>query len=63
MKIDFDKVNVICVDQVDMADYPKFCDAFIAEAEIDGVEATMEELEAINENQMFVHEQVLEFIN
>ncbi|MBG09779.1 MAG: hypothetical protein CMD92_01285 [Gammaproteobacteria bacterium] len=61
--IDFSKVNVTEVDGIDMTDYPKFCDAYISEAEINGVEATEEQLEEINENGEFVLESVYDFIN
>lgn len=39
----------LVVEDVDMRDYPKFCDAFISYAEtVDGRELTEEELEALN---------------
>ena len=45
-----------------MSDYPKFCDAYISEAEIDGVEATEEQLETINENGEFLLDAVYDWI-
>ena len=62
MKIDFNKVNVTEVDGIDMSDYPKFCDAYISEAEIDGVEATEEQLDEINENGEFLLDAVYDWI-
>ena len=56
--IDFEKVENIEVDGIDMTDYPEFCDAFISYAEIDGIECTDEQLEEINEDSSFVYEQV-----
>ena len=45
-----------------MADYPKFCDAYIDSAVIDGVEATEQQLDEINENYMFVYEKLQEWL-
>ena len=50
--IDFTKVTDIEFEGVDMADYPKFCDAYIESAVINGVEATEEEN---NEQTQNVH--------
>ena len=63
IKIDFSKVDVMNVEGIDYADAPKFCDAYISEAEIDGVEATEEQLEVINENGLFLHEAVYDWIH
>jgi len=62
MNIDFTKIEVVAVNDVDWNDYPDFCDAFIAEAFIDGREATDEELDAINENGEFVYKAVLDYL-
>ena len=41
-------INSVMVENVDMRDYPEFCDAFISHAEtVDGRELTEEELEAL----------------
>ena len=41
-------INSVMVENVDMRDYPKFCDAFISHAEtVDGRELTEDELEAL----------------
>ena len=63
MNIDFDKVKVLNVDGIDMKDYPKFCDAYIDEALIDGVRASDEELDIINENYSFLEEAICNHIN
>jgi hypothetical protein len=44
---------------VDYRDYPDFCDAFIENCDIDGREATEEELELLNEDSAFVYEQAI----
>ena len=60
--IDFSTVNVTGVEGIDMSDYPKFCDAYISEATIAGVEATEEQLEEINENGEFLLDAVYDWI-
>lgn len=62
MNIDFTKVEVLTVGGIDMQDYPDFCDAYIEEAEINGVYATDEELDAINEDGDFVYEAVMNYL-
>ena len=62
MQIDFTKIENIVVSDIDMKDYPDFCDAYIEECDIDGVPATDEQLDAINENSDFVYEKTLEAI-
>tara|TARA_R110000772_G_scaffold166843_1_gene278477 strand:- start:2123 stop:2302 length:180 start_codon:yes stop_codon:yes gene_type:complete len=49
-------IDNILVGGIDGNDYPDFCDAFIAGADIDGVAATEEQLEELNEDSNFVHE-------
>tara|TARA_B100000900_G_scaffold384116_1_gene372662 strand:- start:577 stop:780 length:204 start_codon:yes stop_codon:yes gene_type:complete len=64
MQIDFDKINNVVVECVDRYDWPDFCDAYIESCDIDGVPATEEQLDAINENGSFVNEQAAEeFMN
>ena len=53
MKLDQIK-NAIFGD-IYMADYPKFCDAYIESAEIDGRPATEAELESIQEDGMLFY--------
>ena len=62
MQIDFNKIDNVSVACIDMRDYPDFCDAYIEECDIDGVPATEEQLDAINENSEFVYEKTLEAI-
>lgn len=63
MSVDFNKIDNVVVECVDMYDWPDFCDAYIESCDIDGVPATEEQLDEINENNMFVHEKVWEHIN
>lgn len=63
MQIDFSKIDNVVVESIDMKDYPDFCDAYIESCDIDGVPATEEQLDVINENGSFINEQVWEYIN
>jgi hypothetical protein len=60
--VDFSTVKVMNVEGIDWTDAPKFCDAYISEAEIDGVEATDEQLEEINNNGEFLLDAVYDYI-
>ena len=65
--IDVAKLRDIKVDNVDMRDYPDFCDAYISAAKIEenGVwrDLTEEELDELNDNGEFVYEKVVEYIS
>jgi hypothetical protein len=58
--IDYSKISNVKIAGVDKSDYPDFCDAYIEFCFIDGVEATDAELELINKDHIFVHQQVTE---
>ena len=60
MSLDLSKVSNAEIEDVWMGDYPDFCDAYISSAEIDGREATEEELDELNEDRDFVYELVWE---
>ena len=62
MNIDFTKIENVIVEDICMADYPDFCDAYIESCDIDGVPATEEQLDVINDDSMFVAEKVWEAI-
>ena len=64
MKIDFKKVEVLEVDGINHYDYPKYCDAYISEADYNGNPMSDEMLDEINDNYPdFVYKKVWEFIN
>ena len=63
MKIDFKKVEVIEVDNINHYDYPEYCDAYISEANYNGKPVTDEQLDEINDNDQFRYESVWAFIN
>jgi hypothetical protein len=54
------KIESVEVEGIDPSDYPDFCDAYVSYAEINGREATEEELDEINEDRDFVYEKVWE---
>jgi len=56
--MDYNKIDNIEVDGINMNDYPNFCDAFISNADYDGQAMTDAELDLLNEDYEFVNEQV-----
>lgn len=58
VQIDRKLISDVCVEGIDMQDYPDFVDAFIAEASYDGREATEAELEAMNADYDLVYHYV-----
>jgi len=61
MKLDYTKISNIEVEDIDMRDYPDFCDAFISNADYDGVPMTEEQLQELNEDFDFVHDAVMNY--
>jgi len=57
-KIEVWKLEDVKVEDIDMKDYPDFCDAFIASATIDGRELTDEELNEVNEDYDYLYSQI-----
>ena len=62
INLDYAKISDVEVDGIDTADYPDFCDAFIAYAEYYGKEMTDEQLDALNEDGDFVYEAVQNYL-
>ena len=60
--IDLRKASNIEFEDIDYADYPDFCDAFISYAEIDGKPLTEEQLEELNNDSEFVHEKLMDYL-
>ena len=56
--MDYNKIDNIKIDGIDTKDYPDFSDAFIYSADYDGKPMTEAQLDEINEDFDFVHEQV-----
>jgi hypothetical protein len=57
--MDTSKIMNIAFEDVDHSDYPDFCDAYIVSAEVNGVPLTEEQLEKLNENRDYIHEQLI----
>ncbi len=62
LRIDLSLVEDVELDGINPRDYPDFSDAFIIDATYKGREMTDDELEALNEDGDFVHEQVIEYL-
>ena len=62
MMIDTKTVSNVQVADIDMSDYPKFCDAYIESADINGVPATEAELETLNQDYDFLYQSITEAI-
>jgi len=57
-KIEVWKLEDVKVEDIDMKDYPDFCDAFIASATLNGIELTDEELNEVNEDYDYLYTQI-----
>lgn len=58
--IDYTKIESVEVEGIDTRDYPDFSDAYISYAEINGREATEEELQKLSDDSQLVYELVWE---
>lgn len=58
-EIDKSKIDNIVFDGIDKNDHPDYCDAYIVSADYNGVEMNDDEIEELNNNSEFVHEQLL----
>jgi len=61
--IDFSKISNIEFDDVDPLDAPDYCDAYILSCDIDGEQATEDELNEINKDSDFIHEKLFNYLN
>jgi hypothetical protein len=55
---DYKKISGVVVEDIDMADYPDFSDAYISEADYDGEPMTDEQLEELNQDGYFVYDAI-----
>jgi len=62
MELDYSKIDNVVIGDINYGDYPKFCDAFIDSADYDGRPMTDEELDWLNEDYDYVHEQVYKYL-
>ena len=63
VKLDYSKIEIVEIDGLDHEDYPDYCDAWISVAIVDGVEATDEQLEEMNNNDEFRYESIIKNIH
>lgn len=61
--MDITKIDNIDFEGIDYKDAPDFCDAFISSADYNGLEMTDEQLETINEDSDFVHEELYKYLH
>jgi hypothetical protein len=60
--LDYSKITDIEFDGVDEDDYPDFCDAYIVSALYDGEEMDDYQLDELNDDHDFVHEQLMNYL-
>ena len=53
--MDTSKLKNIVIDNIDYKDSPRFCDAYISSAELNGVPLNEYQLEELNEDADFVY--------
>ena len=61
--MDYKKINNIHLSGIEVKDYPDFCDAYIESADYDGRPMTEEELDELNDDSDFVHQQVWDWLH
>jgi hypothetical protein len=61
--MDKSKIDNIELDGINHRDAPKYVDAFIYSADYDGKKMTEAELDALNDDADYVHEQVIKQLN
>lgn len=61
--IDFSKIDNIKFEGIDNTDYPDYCDAYIVSADVDGVKATSDEIDEMNDDTDFVYEKLMNYLH
>jgi len=56
------EITNIVFEDIDFSDYPDYCDAFIASADLAGEPMTEDELNELNENKDFVYIKLMEHL-
>jgi hypothetical protein len=59
-ELDYTLIDNIVFGGVDLDDYPDFCDAYIESADYNGSEMTEAELEIINEDIGYWHDEIVQ---
>ena len=60
--MDYSKIDNIEFSGIDPNDHPKYCDAYIIDADYKGKGMSEKQLDEINGNSDFVHEKLCEFL-
>lgn len=60
--MNYEKIDNVQLDDVHTWDYPKFCDAFISYAELDGVEMTEQQLDELNDDYGFLEKEIQKYL-
>ena len=64
MNIIYEQIEIITIDNIKTWDYPKFCDAYISEANYFGKPMSDKMLDELNDNHKeFILEQIHNYIN
>ena len=56
------KISNLEFSGIDKSDHPDYCDAYISGGDYDGEEMTEEQLEELNDDSDFVHEELYKFL-
>lgn len=60
--MDYSKISNIQFDGIDHKDAPDYCDSFILSADYEDIPMTEDQLDEINEDGCFVHDQLYTFL-
>jgi hypothetical protein len=60
LDLDYSLIDNIIFGGIDFDDYPDFCDAYIESADYDGVEMTEAQLEIINDDIGYWHDDIIQ---
>ena len=60
--MDYSKIEIIVVEGIDHSDFPRYCDAFIAEATYDGKPMNETELDEVNCNLDFLQSVIHDYL-
>lgn len=58
IELDYSAIENVEIEGIDHSDYPKFCDAYVGRASYRGREMSERELDKLNHDGEYVHEQV-----
>jgi hypothetical protein len=62
VNLDYKLISNIQFDGIDHKDAPDYCDAYIVNADYDGVEMTDEQIELLNDDRDYVYEKLMDHL-